>query len=197
MLFCLANRLRALAHAAALPMEWINPNNETGELYPKLQKRGDQSEHWTIASSALLHVHGGVALFGEASMLKKAADVEAVTEVLEHSSFNLGKGQALIDCSISVVFVASGDLSALPSKLGSSSALRLWDVVCDMHQLPEEAVDRETASHYLEDETFLDVMHSQPPRFSDRELATILEQATRINPAFGAKVNPTFGAKVQ
>ena len=184
-IFSLINRLRDLAHAAALPMEWINP---TGELYPKLQKRGDESQHWTIESSSLLHVNGGVALFGEASMLKKPADVEAVAEVLEHSSFNLGKGRALIDCSISIVFVHGGDLSALPSKLASSAALRHWDVVCDMNQLPEEAVDRETASHYLEDETFLDVMHAQPPRFSDPELAGILEQATRIQPAFGAKV---------
>jgi hypothetical protein len=54
--------------------------------------------------------------------------------------------------------------------LNCSSHINYFDMVVDMHEIPEERIDREIASFCMEDEHFVESIHSQPPPFSDSML---------------------------
>jgi len=67
-----------------------------------------------------------------------------------------------LQLSESWILHAELDLHAVPSP-----ALVHFDLVVDMCESPNETLDREISSYYMQDEHFLDSIHSQAPPFCD------------------------------
>lgn len=144
---------------------------------------------WHLESSQLLQCNGGVCVFSDASIPRKASDVAAISEILEHSRLSIGKGSKnhqLVDASVSIVYLIDGSLRSLPHK-SADTALKQFDLCLDMNEVPDDALDTDISSFFLQDEQFLD---SQPPSggpaISENALVSLLAAAAASRPTFGA-----------
>ena len=107
---------------------------------------------WHLESSQLLHCNGGVAIFNDASIPKKASDLAAIAEVLEHSRLSIGKGtknHQLVDASVSIVYLLEGSMRSLPTK-NADATLKQFDLCLDMQEAHEDVLDTTISSYYLQ-----------------------------------------------
>jgi len=129
-----------------------------------------------------------MALFSDAAVPKKASDVAAISEVLDHSRLSMGKGtknHQRVSASVSIVYLLDCSVQALQAR-GADPALSKFDLCLDMKETHEDTLDRTISSYYLQDEDFLESQPLGGASISDQTLVSILEKATAIKPSFDA-----------